>query len=97
LVLCHPGCEDKLRKDEALPFQRFLVAKVNEVTDRLARDSRVIEKLGFMFGRKLRHRLQFDDQPAKDKEVGDVTLLEFPAFVEALELYPGAEGNPAQA
>jgi hypothetical protein len=44
LVLCPPGCRDKLRGNEALPFEHLLVVKANEISDGLPRA--MITKVG---------------------------------------------------
>ena len=65
--------------------------KVYQVADGLTGDAHVVDDLRLVLGRKLAHRLQLHHQAAEHKQVRDVPLFQLPAFVEAFDLFLGAE------
>jgi hypothetical protein len=73
------------------------MAEVDQVTDWLAGDAHVVEELRLMLRRQLRHCLEFHHQTAEHDQVGDVALLELPAFLKALEFGFREESDAAQA
>src|ERR1051325_4607418 len=87
---------EELREDDALEIHSASFAEVDQVAQRLFRDAQVVDELGLVLREQLADGFEFDDDAFKDEQIGDVTLFEFTALVEAGQFLFGAEGDGAK-
>ena len=73
------------------------MAKVDEVANRLAGQTKVVEKLGFMFRGESSRRFEFDHETIEHNQVRNVALQQFATLVEGAEGLLGLKRNTAKA
>jgi len=72
-------------------LKRAFVPEVYQVTDGLHGDAHIVDELRLVFGRKLGHSLQLYQQATEHNKIWNVPLFQGPAFVDAFDLFLGAE------
>jgi hypothetical protein len=83
----------ELGEQDAFEIQATSLAEIDQIAERLPGNAQIIDELRLVLRQQLADGFEFHHNAAKNHQVGNVSFLQFVAFVMTGQLGLGAERN----